>query len=76
MTVVVPVLKDVGCYVNADNNHAFLFGAEENLTCISGYEAYTQALVTPTQHVVISKVYTGSCTGCSKLPTSAHRVEE
>ena len=44
-TTVMPVLKDTGCYVNADNDHAFLFGAEQYLTCISGYEAYTQALV-------------------------------
>lgn len=40
-----PLLKDAGCYVNADNDHAFLFGAEEKVTCISGYEAFTQALV-------------------------------
>lgn len=42
---VIPVMKDVGCYVNADNDHAFLFGAENKLTCIFGYEAFTQALV-------------------------------
>ena len=40
-----PLLKDMGCYVNANNDHAFLFGAEEKITCISGYEAFTQALV-------------------------------
>ena len=40
-----PIAKDYGCYVNADNDHAFLFGAEEKVTCISGYEAFTQAMV-------------------------------
>ena len=40
-----PLLKEVGCYVNADNDHAFMFEASDKLMCISGYEAFTQALV-------------------------------
>lgn len=43
--IVLPIVKDFGCYVNADNDHAFLFGAEDKVTCISGYEAFTQAMV-------------------------------
>ena len=46
---VVPIPKDLGCYVNATNDHAFLFGAEDKVTCISGYEAFTQAMVRSSQ---------------------------
>ena len=58
MCAVLPILKDVGCYVNADNDHAFLFGAEDKVTCISGYEAFTQAMVSASRLLATE----GSCT--------------
>ena len=43
--IVVPVLKDVGCYVNSDDTKAILFTSDKNLTLITGDQAFTQAMV-------------------------------
>lgn len=42
---VTPFLKEIGCYVDTDDSHAFMFSPEGKLTFIKGEQAFTQALV-------------------------------
>ena len=40
-----PIMKGVGCYVDETNKRALLFASDQNLTLVSGEQAFTQALV-------------------------------
>lgn len=40
-----PLLGDLGCYVDEMNTNAFMFGEDDKLTLVTGEQAYTQAMV-------------------------------
>ena len=42
---VLPFSKEVGCYVDEEDKHAFMFSQEGKLTFVSGDQASTQATV-------------------------------
>lgn len=47
-----PLLGDTGCYVDELDKNAFVFKNPDNLTLVSGEQAYTQAMVS--KHVCAS----------------------
>ncbi len=42
---VVPFSKIAGCYVDSDDQTAFMFGVDGKLTYVTGAQAFTQAMV-------------------------------
>ena len=40
-----PFVKEYGCYANPEDSQAFMFSADEKLTCLMGEQVFTQAMV-------------------------------
>ena len=47
-----PMLEDAGCYVDDENNSAYLFSKDGALVVVTGNQAFTQALVIHTHKKV------------------------
>lgn len=45
----VPLLKSAGCYVDKEDETAFMFQVDGKLTYVTGVQAFTQAMVSPHQ---------------------------
>ncbi len=42
---VVPLLKSAGCYVDKEDETAYMFRVDGKMTCVTGVQAFTQAMV-------------------------------
>lgn len=47
-----PFVKEYGCYANPEDSQAFMFSADEKLTCLMGEQVFTQAMVIHNHPVV------------------------